>query len=403
MPLVNERIGTLAVGLVLSAALPFAANAASASVSIVAPLSAYGGYPDTPLVADQQGNLYGAISTQGGAGLGTGSGATFSLAPDGSTTVLHTFGNAEGYPIGPLVRTSDGSIYGLNPGDGYTTGGTIYKITADGQYSVLHTFGARYPHSHGDRNPDGDDPASLVMGKDGALYGAAKYGGHYGLGTIFRITTDGQFSLVYTLKPYTLSRVNSYQPCSLTVGADGTLYGGTWHASNGDYGSLFKVTPSGHYTELYLFQSSQSTTCPSLMQASDGNLYGTYGTGSAAGTSGGGWIFKMTAGGTLSSLYSFRAAGSYPDGFGPVGLIQATDGKLYGIASSGGSGGVGTLFSITTDGSFTNLYSFPTSLNGQAFGYPVVNVTQGGDGALYGTVVSADGSAPAVFKALITN
>src|SRR5207248_19498 len=148
---------------------------------------------------------------------------------------------------------------------------------------------------------DGADPeAGLVQASDGKLYGTTQIDGASGNGTVFQITTDGVFTVV----------------CSFTGGTD--------------------VSGANR-----------------LVQASDGNLYGTCRYG---GASGNGTVFRITTNGTLTPLYSL--AGGNDGGQPSAGLVQATDGNLYGTTSSGGTSGNGTVFRITTNGTFTPLYSF---------------------------------------------
>jgi uncharacterized repeat protein (TIGR03803 family) len=130
------------------------------------------------------------------------------------------------------------------------------------------------------------------------------------------------------------------------------------------------------YRSFPCFVGASSPNGP-LMQASDGNFYGASVGGGSLGL---GTVYKMSLGGTISILYSFM--GGPADGAQPFGgLVQATDGKLYGPTQTGGTSGNGTLFQITTTGTYKSLYSFASSVGAQ----PSVAVMQHTNGLFYGT------------------
>jgi uncharacterized repeat protein (TIGR03803 family) len=396
----------LALGLALAATIPQAASAAStASVSIFTPLNTYGGYPNAPLINDGQGNLIGQVWDSVVKGQFS-NGSVFSVAPNGTPTTLHAFALDEGYPGAPIVRTSDGSIYGVTEQGGANQTGSVYRIGADGSFIVLHSFAA-FTTTHSHQNADGDDPLSLVMGSDGALYGVTLDGGVNNLGTIFRITTDGQFSLLYTFAPLAQSGVDANEPCSLISGADGALYGTTLRNNTQSYGSVFRITTGGQLSIVHTFSDEQSHFCPSLMQAHDGNFYGTV-SSSHPGTSYNysGVVYRLTPDGKTTDLHKFTplsTSNTNTDGADPIGVIQASDGNLYGVTNGGGSHSAGTLFEISSSGGFKKLYTFPTALNGYPFGFPSANIVQGADGALYGTTAGPRSSTPAIFRAVVSN
>ena len=153
---------------------------------------------------------------------------------------------------------------------------------------------------------------------------------------------------------------NSQPLAGLAAGSDGNFYGTTnLGGSHGD-GSVFKVTPSGHFTILHSFCSKTGcadgqSSYAGLVQASDGNLYGTT---LGGGTQGHGTVFKITKSGTLTTLYSFCAQSGCADGeFPQTGLVQASNGNLYGTTILGGAYGSGTVFELTLSGTLTTLYS----------------------------------------------
>ena len=201
---------------------------------------------------------------------------------------------------------------------------------------------------------DGDQPqAGLVQGADGNFYGTTEYGGTWNAGTVFKITPAGVFTTLYNLG--TGTNDGSLPNSALIQATDGNLYGATPAGGQWNWGTIFKITTAGAFTTLYSFCSQMN--CPDglapqgLVQATDGNLYGTAGGGGSTSNgcgSGCGTIFKITTAGLLTTLHDFV----YTDGEGPsAALLQATDGTLYGTtlgggASCEGSHGCGTVFSF---------------------------------------------------------
>jgi uncharacterized repeat protein (TIGR03803 family) len=180
----------------------------------------------------------------------------------------------------------------------------------------------------------------------------------------------------------------------LVQGSDGNFYGTTSEeGTNSDYGTVFKISAGGVLTSLYSFTGGNDGAQPiaGLIQASDGNFYGTTYNG---GTDSSGTVFKITPAGVLTSLYSFTGGN---DGGNPyAGLVQARDGNFYGTTLYNGTNQSGTIFKITASGVLTSLYSFTGGNDG---GYPYAGLIQGSDGDLYGTAYSGGiGGRGVVFK-----
>jgi uncharacterized repeat protein (TIGR03803 family) len=184
----------------------------------------------------------------------------------------------------------------------------------------------------------------MVQGFDGNFYGTSTEGGVYGWGSLFKITPEGQLT---TLHSFNLT--DGADPYgSLVQANDGNFYGTTHGGGVGSdaSGTIFKITPEGELTTLHTFIGSDGATpLASLVQATDGNFYGTT---SEGGASGAGTIFEIAPGGTLTTLHSFCTRGGCPDGSHPSGgLLQATDGSLYGATTSGGADAYGTVFNLS--------------------------------------------------------
>ena len=142
-------------------------------------------------------------------------------------------------------------------------------------------------------------------------------------------------------------------------------------------GTIFKITPSGTLTTLHSFCAQSNCTDgespeAGLIQATNGNFYGTtYQGGANCAPDGCGTIFKITPSGTLTTVYSFCSQSGCSDGYYPeAGLIQASNGDFYGTTTFGGAGGVGTVFKITPSGTLTTLHSFCSQSNCTDGEYP---------------------------------
>jgi uncharacterized repeat protein (TIGR03803 family) len=225
----------------------------------------------------------------------------------------------------------------------------------------------------------------LTQGVDGNLYGTASAGGTHGKGTVFKITTSGTLTTIYSFCAKSKCTDGSAPYGGLTLGTDGNFYGTTFSGGTTQQaGTVYKITPAGKLTTLhnFTFGSDGANPYDALLQGTDGNYYGTAQYGGAHGL---GTVFKITPQGTFTVLHSFDSSdGSEPE----AGLIQATDGNFYGTTYNGGTGGYGTAFKITPAGVFTNLHVFEDDIDGRDL---VSGVVQGNDGNFYG---AAGGGGP---------
>src|ERR1039457_6208053 len=159
----------------------------------------------------------------------------------------------------------------------------------------------------------------------------------------------------------------------LVQATNGDLYGTMSGGATNSAGTIFKITPGGTLTTLYSFCSQTNCTdggvpYTGLVQAANGDLYGTTQVG---GANDGGTAFKITPSGTLTTLYSFCSQTNCADGAYPyAGLVQLANGDLYGTTYSGGNNYNGTVFKITPTGTLTTLYSFCSQTNCADGAYP---------------------------------
>jgi len=223
---------------------------------------------------------------------------------------------------------------------------------------------------------DGSSPTGgVVFASDGNLYGTTNQGGSPNAGTVFKVTPGGAFTSLYSFTGTTLdggSPVGKLVPAS-----DGNLYGVASAGGANNCGSIYQITTSGTFTLMYSFNCPSDGGDPhdGMIQATDGNLYGTT---SEAGPAGYGTAYRFTLDGTFTVVHAFGGA----DGHTPYSaLIQATDGMFYGTTQAGGSAGLGTVFRMTTNGALTTLYSFSGTDGKNPWGALV----QGSDGNFYGT------------------
>ena len=198
---------------------------------------------------------------------------------------------------------------------------------------------------------DGFEPVgALVQTTAGALYGSTEYGGTsssctYGCGTIFKITPSGTLTTLYSFCSQSGCTDGDAPYAGLLQATNGDFYGTTSEGGANGYGTVFKIAPSGTMTTLHSFDSTDGANpYAGLIQATNGDFYGTTNDG---GTQNRGTVFKITPGGTLTTLHSFHFTdGDYPF----AGLVQATNGDFYGTTESDKANGDGTVFEITPRG-----------------------------------------------------
>jgi uncharacterized repeat protein (TIGR03803 family) len=202
-----------------------------------------------------------------------------------------------------------------------------------------------------------------IQGLDGKLYGTALTGGPKTYGTFYSATTSGTLADFFTFCKSPSCLTGQYPYLSLLQTADGSFYGYTHGGSN--YGTILKVLPNGAAKTLFTFGCGVNcgvTPAATLIQARDGNLYGTTGFGGSS-TSNAGIVFKLTSNGTVTTLHDFCQLANCTDGSYPLRtLLQATDGNLYGTTRTGGSHNDGTIYQLSLNGTFKTIYKFSPGL-----------------------------------------
>ncbi len=340
-----------------------------------------GSFPEAALLAANDGNFYGT-TTSGGTNSG---GVVFRLTPAGALTVLHSFAwNPDGgSPRGGLIQGADGALYGTTTYGGTNSGnGTVFKITTGGVFTQLWSFTG---------GNDGRNPfAKLVQGADSALYGTCNAGGSNGYGTVFRITTNGAMKPLWS---FTGGSDGASPYGELAAGTGGVFMGQTYFGGTNGYGAVFKIATNGAVTPLWSFTYLNDGAYPQsgLLRSTNGLFYGTtrYGGTNHAGT-----VFRIGQNGGLTTLWALDQVrdGSDP----PVALYQAPNGAFYGVAARGGLYDVGTVFKFTEGSGVTRLWNFPPAPNGKE---PYAALAAGTNGTLYGTASSGGTSNNgAIFK-----
>jgi uncharacterized repeat protein (TIGR03803 family) len=361
-----------------------------------------GSGPRTPLIQGFDGVIYGTTYYGGPNVLCEstwGCGTVFSLLSTGLYNFCNVYGCADGSLVGGgVVQATNGLFYGTTQGGGHPNNecraqfgcGTVFSITAQGVLRTLHAF----------NRSDGEAPvASLLQASNGNLYGITQ--GDVDnfkqplYGSIFEITLTGSFTNLYTFCSLPNCVDGAYPQGSLIQAPNGNFYGTTGGGGAHSGGTLFELTPSGKLTTLYSFCAQTNCADGSgpqggLVFAPNGKLYGTtyYGGLYCLPNGGCGTVFEITTSGKLTTLYSFcPQQPNCPDGNNPNPLILATDGNFYGTTTRDGSltqQGPGTIFKITASGKLTTLYRFDNSNTA----FPMAGLLQATDGTFYGTTWS---------------
>jgi len=333
-----------------------------------------GATPESDLIRDSAGNLYGTTYIGGH----WNSGTLFKLDTNGSLTTVHEFNpNSGAGPVAGLAHDTAGNLYGTLSGGGSGACvrgcGGIFRIDAATQvFTELYLFAG---------GPDGATPlGGLVLDHAGNLYGTTRYGGTLDKGTIFKLQPDGTLTILHRFTGFP----DGESPfAGLVADSVGNLYGTTRAGGTAfNYGTIFKVDTNGNESVIYRFTGAADGAYPlgSLIVDDAGNFYGTtIGGGGSGGGFGNGVAFKLDASSTLTVLHTFTT----PDGLEPsCTLLRDATGNLYGTTYLGGTENQGTVFRLEPSGRFRVLHNF---LGGVDRGKPYAGLIRDNAGNLYGT------------------
>jgi uncharacterized repeat protein (TIGR03803 family) len=326
-----------------------------------------GDFPQGILAQGVDGNLYGMLSPSGSLSPVD----VYGVTPSGSLTLLHDFSPPNADMIGGVTLGTDARFYGVVRNEALDSGGVIFKLTRGGNLTILYSFTG---------GADGRDPlVPPIEGIDGNFYGTTSGGGsnpllcESGCGTVYKMTPSGSLTTLHSF-----NGTDGGSPhAPLVQAANGNLYGTTNSGGVHNYGTIFEVSSSGKFSVVFDFHGTDGWgPAGGLVQADDGDLYGTTAGG---GANDDGVVFKISHG-TYSVVHSFIGG---TDGIGPLeGLVEATDGNVYGTTALGTCGD-NTIFRITPSGDFATLYTF---LSDASLGCePQSPLLQRTDGLLYGT------------------
>jgi len=349
----------------------------------------------TPLggvILDAAGNLYGATSQGGNLACSLGCGTVFKVDGAGNETVLYSFagtGAGDGeYPNATLVRDAAGTLYGTTVGGGASGYGTVFKLDTTGKETVLHSFSGA--------TGDGAFPyGGVVRDGQGNIYGTTEAGGTSNYGTVFKLDTTGQETVLYS---FAGTGGDGKSPFAGVVRDGlGNLYGTTEAGGLYDYGTVFKVDTTGKETVLYSFTGTGgdgAQPMSGLARDANGNLYGTTNSGGTGIDGGNGVVFKLNNASRERVLYRFPGTGA--KGIHPHGVVRDAQGNLYGTTLFHGAFGWGTVFKVAPTGKLTVLYNF-TGGNADG-GDPYAGVVRDGHDNLYGTTSAGALGYGTVFK-----
>lgn len=386
-----------------------------------------GGSPDSPLVIDRAGNLYGTAAVGGDLncrlGGGSGCGVLFKITPHGVESVIYAFhGKEDGAIPAGVIRDGVGNFFGTasNGGDPHchdihlTPGcGGVFAVDRNGRERLVYSF-------HG--GTDGQYPAApLARDQAGNLYGTTFHGGNQacrdsnavGCGVVFKVTPDGHESVLHRFTGGTDGATPGFG--SVVVDRAGNVYGTTLYGGNPrcvdsihvGCGVIYEISTSGKQSVLYAFKGEGDGGGPfgGLFRDDAGNLFGTtyYGGDLPCSSEPGcGTVFEFKTSGQEIVLHRFFDG---RDGAFPYAVAPARDvsGNLYGTTSQGGIpncpqqglDACGVMFKVTPGGQETVLYRFTDGNDGEA---PFAGLVHDTSGTLYGTTSAGLSNFGAVFK-----
>jgi len=257
------------------------------------------------------------------------------------------------YAMSGMYLASDGNLYGLCSQGGVNGCGTIYKVDPNTNiYTDIFDFSSTTGKSA---------YGTLIQYSNGKLYGMTYNGGAYNSGVLFSFDpTNSTYTLLRSLQsPSGIGPGNT----ALLNATNGLLYGMTNIGGAHSGGVIFSYNVATNiYTDIYDFNSlTGANPSGSLIQATNGLLYGITG---RSGANNEGVIFNYDINtNTYTDIYDFDSI----NGYVPVrSLMQASNGKLYGLATGGGAHNCGVAFSYNiTNNTFTKIFDFDSTTSGR--------------------------------------
>ena len=384
--------------------------------------------PRNGLVMDAAGNLYGTTEFGGK----YNEGLVYKLIPNAGHTkytehILKSFcakpGCTDGaYPDSELIMDMDGNIYGTTEVGGKHGGGEVFRmkpVTNGWTFAVIHSFCAHPPGcSDGDTPYGGLAYAGQTTGapwnETSSLFGTTSLGGGPDKGTVYSLTpgvSGWSYQVLHVFNPS--GNPDSVYPGPLVVDASGDVVGVTYYGAANGAGALYRLA-SGSWTEDTLHNFCADASCSDganglgrLAIDANGNIFGVTlagGSGSHCPESNGcGVAFERTASGHYKVIYDFCSKTNCKDGLEPsAGLTMDASGNLYGVTHIGGKGNLGVVFLLGSGGGWPEsvLYAFCSQTNCTDGAGPAAPVIMDDTGNVYGTTAEdgANGSGGTAYR-----
>jgi uncharacterized repeat protein (TIGR03803 family) len=336
-----------------------------------------GAFPKTGLTQIEDDTFYGMCEFGGSTGFGT----AYSITTAGVFAKIHDLNYTDdgSNPIGGLARNLNGTAFGLARNGGTNDAGTIFSVGTDEGLMKLHDFSLPENGAH---------PVGLTTAGN-TFFGLTRAGGEFNAGIFFKTELNGERTKLFDFEDVFEGR---YPNSDLLLHSDGLYYGSTRFGGIGNAGTLFRISAEGDFTLLHTFDSSDDGQFPygGLTDVGDGYFYGTT---VAGGLFGDGTVYRITPEGEHTKLVDLF---SFFDGAAPEATLKSTpEGQLLGLASGGGDFSQGTLFSFDPS---TNAISVLHHFDGISGAAPKHQLYAHGDGHYYGTATSGGSGSGTLFR-----
>lgn len=324
----------------------FAASAATVTV-----MHDFGSVPDDgnrpigTLAIDRFGNLFGV--TQLGGGGGSGNGIVYSMTRSGYYFIARRLGPDDGInPFGGLTLDKAGNVWGTALRGGANNSGTVFQMSSTA-FTVKYAF----------TGTEGNQPGTpLLIDPNGNVWGTTGGGGSSNFGTIFKLSFPPSLSPTYSY--LSASPTGAYPSSGLTRDRQGNLLGVLPVGGTSGVGVLYKFDRRGVFSVVRNLTGADQVYYPqgNLLIDRSGNIYGTT---SQGGSFGGGTVYRIPAGGGAPAILHGFGDTTVKDGQYPIGGVTLDKaGNLWGVTSEGGANSMGTIFKISSTGTYELVHSF---------------------------------------------